>query len=168
MRGKKVIDREEYIDKIRAADSARDGRDFIIVSRTDALAAVSLDEAIARMIEARAAGADASFVEAPISLDQMAEIGKRAPKPIVANMIEKGKTPVLSKQQLEQLGFNLIVYPLCGIFAAARALEEIYKKLLRDQSTTGMGDRMMSFDEFNELIGVERKYALGEKFGVRD
>jgi 2-methylisocitrate lyase-like PEP mutase family enzyme len=168
MRGKKVIERDEYVDKIRAAVHARDGRDFFIVARTDALAAESLDEAIARVTEARAAGADASFVEAPVSMDQLAEIGRRAPRPIVANMIEKGKTPVLSRQQLEQLGFNLIVYPLCGIFAAARALDEVYRRLLRDQTTSGLGERMMSFDEFNELIGVETKYGLAERFGVKD
>lgn len=168
MRGKKVIDRQEYIDKIRAAVEARAGRDFFIVARTDALAAVSLDEAIARMEGARKAGADASFVEAPISMEQMAEIGKRAPKPIVANMIEKGRTPVLSRQELSKLGFDLIVYPLSALFASARALEQVYRKLHDDQTTQGMTDRLMSFDEFNQLIGVEEKYKLAEKFGVRD
>src|SRR4051794_158606 len=95
MRGKRVIERQEYIDKVRAAVEARAGRDFFIVARTDALAAASLDEAIARVTEARDAGADASFVEAPESLEQMAEVGRRAPPPIVANMIEHGRTPVL-------------------------------------------------------------------------
>src|SRR3982750_2227989 len=91
MRGKRVIERQEYVDKIRAAVEARGERDFFIVARTDALAAVSLDEAIARVTLAREAGADASFVEAPTSLAQMAEIGRRAPHPNVANMIEQGK-----------------------------------------------------------------------------
>ena len=168
MRGKKVIERQEYIDKIRAAAEARAGRDFFIVARTDALAAVSLDEAIARVEGARAAGADASFVEAPVSLEQMAEIGRRAPKPIVANMLERGKTPLLSQEQLAKMGFQLIVYPLSGIFAAARALEEIYQKLYRDKTTQGMDDRLMSFDSFNDLIGVEQKYKAAERFGVRD
>src|SRR6266576_2387720 len=102
MRGKRVIEREEYIDKIRAAADTRAGAEFFIVARTDALAAVSLDEAIARVSEARHAGADASFVEAPESLAQMAEVGRRAPRPIVANMIEKGKTPVLSRAELSR------------------------------------------------------------------
>ncbi|HEY7091384.1 MAG TPA: oxaloacetate decarboxylase [Tepidisphaeraceae bacterium] len=168
MRGKRVIEREEYLDKIRAAVEARSSRDFFIVARTDAVAAVSLDEAIARMEGAREAGADASFVEAPVSLEQLTEIGRRAPKPIVANMIEKGKTPVLAKDQLAKLGFNLIVYPLSAIFAAARALEDVYQKLYRDQTTQGITDRMLSFDEFNELIGVEEKYKVAERFGVRD
>src|SRR6476646_6622282 len=88
MRGKRVIERDEYIHKIRAAVDARGDRDFFIVARTDALAAVSMDEAVARVEAAREAGADASFVEAPESLEQMKEVGRRAPKPMVANMIE--------------------------------------------------------------------------------
>src|SRR5215207_4614162 len=135
MRGKRVIERQEYIDKIRAAVDARAGRDFFIVARTDALAAVSLDEALARVTAAREAGADASFVEAPESLEQMIEVGRRAPKPIVANMIEKGKTPVLSRAELTKMGFDLILYPLAGIFAAAQALKQVYEKLKRDETT---------------------------------
>jgi 2-methylisocitrate lyase-like PEP mutase family enzyme len=167
MRGKKVIDREEYIDKIRAAVEARAGRDFFIVARTDALATVSMDEAIARVTAAREAGADASFVEAPESIEQMIEIGRRAPRPIVANMIEHGKTPVLPRQKLVDMGFALILYPLAGIFAAAKALEDIYTKLQRDQTTDGGYDRLMTFKSFNDLIGVEEKYRLAERFGVK-
>jgi 2-methylisocitrate lyase-like PEP mutase family enzyme len=168
MRGKRVVDREEYVNKIRAAVEARAGRDFFIVARTDALAAISLEEAIARVTAARDAGADASFVEAPESLAQMAEIGKRAPKPIVANMIEKGRTPVLSRAELSKMGFDLILYPLAGIFAAAQALKEVYDKLKRDETTQGMYDKLMTFEAFNELIGVEEKYKVAERFGVRD
>lgn len=167
MRGKRVIDREEYLDKVRAAVDTRARADFFIVARTDALAAVSLEEAIARVTEARAAGADASFVEAPNSLDEMAEIGRRAPAPVVANMIEKGKTPVLPKQKLAELGFHLILYPLAGLFAAAHGLATIYEKIRRDETTLGAERQLMAFDEFNDLIGVEEKYALAERYGVK-
>jgi 2-methylisocitrate lyase-like PEP mutase family enzyme len=168
MRGKRVIDRVEYLDKIRAAVDTRGERDFFIVARTDALAAVGLDEAIERVAAAREAGADASFVEAPNSLDELAEIGRRAPPPVVANMIEKGKTPVLTQEQLAALGFHLILYPLAGLFAAARALAVIYQKIYDDHTTLGAEQGLMAFDEFNELIGVEAKYALAERYGVRD
>ena len=167
MRGKKVIEREEYVDKVRAAVEARGSRDFFIVARTDALAAVSLDEAIARVTAARQAGADASFVEAPTSREQMGEIGKRSPHPNVANMIENGRTPLLDRGELESLGFQLILYPLSGLFAAAKALQEIYEKLHRDETTQGMFDRLSSFERFNELIGVEEKYRVAERFGVK-
>jgi len=167
MRGKRVIERDEYLDKIRAAVDTRGKADFFIVARTDALAAVGLDEAIARVTEARAAGADASFVEAPNSLEELAEIGRRAPAPVVANMIEKGKTPVLPKQKLVELGFHLILYPLAGLFAAAQALAMIYDKIRKDDTTLGAQDRLMAFDEFNDLIGVEAKYKIAERYGVK-
>jgi methylisocitrate lyase len=167
MRGKRVIEREEYIDKIRAAVDTRADADFFIVARTDSLAAINLDEAIARVTEARAAGADASFVEAPNSLQELAEIGRRAPPPVVANMIEKGKTPVLPKQKLAELGFHLILYPLAGLFAAARGLAAIYGKIRSDNTTLGAENQLMAFDEFNDIIGVEAKYALAERYGVK-
>jgi methylisocitrate lyase len=167
MRGKRVIEHAEYLDKIRAAVDTRGNADFFVVARTDSLAAVGLDEAIARVTEARAIGADASFVEAPNSMAELTEIGRRAPAPVVANMIEKGKTPVLPKQQLAELGFHLILYPLAGLFAAARGLASIYEKLRRDDTTLGAEDRLMAFDDFNDLIGVEEKYALAERYGVK-
>ena len=166
MRGKRVIDRDEYLHKIKAAVEARAGRDFFIVARTDALAAVSLDEGVARVEAARAAGADASFVEAPGDLESMRQIGRRAPKPIVANMIEGGKTPVLPKQELADMGFQLILYPLAGLFASAQALQNVYQKLMDDQTTLGAEEALMQFGAFNDLIGVEEKYRLAERFGA--
>ena len=167
MRGKRVIEREEYLDKVRAAVDTRGDADFFIVARTDALAVLGIDEAIARVTEARAIGANASFVEAPNSLEEMAEIGRRAPGPVVANMIEKGKTPVLPKEKLAELGFHLILYPLAGLFAAARGLAAIYEKIRRDNTTLGAEGTLMAFDEFNNLIGVEEKYRVAERYGVK-
>jgi 2-methylisocitrate lyase-like PEP mutase family enzyme len=166
MRNKRVIEREEYVQKIRAASEARGSADFFIVARTDALAPIGIDEAIARVTAAREAGADASFVEAPPSLELLAEIGRRAPKPMVANMLEGGRTPVLPKQQLAEMGFQLILYPLTALFAAARAIESFYKKLRADGATLGEEHRLMTFAEFNSLIGVDEKYALAERFGA--
>ena len=167
MRNKKVIDREEYVDKIRAAVDARAGRDFFIVARTDALAIHGMDEAIARVTAAREAGANASFVEAPASLEDLIEIGKRSPWPNVANMIEGGKTPVLPKEQLVELGFQIILYPLAGLFSAAKIMEEIFRQLHLEGTTLGYEQRLMTFSEFNQLIGVDEKYVLAERFGVR-
>jgi len=164
MRGKRIIDREDYVQKIRAAVDAKAGRDFFIVARTDALAVAGMDEAVARVVAAREAGADASFIEAPTSVDQLAEIGRRAPAPNVANMIEGGKTPVLPTARLAEFGFQLIVYPLAGLFAAAKALEITYRRLRTEMTTLGSGIPMMSFEEFNALIGVPQKYALAERY----
>lgn len=166
MRGKQVIPRDDYIDKIRAAVDARAGRDFFIVARTDALAVEGIDEAVARVEAARAAGANASFIEAPESRERLAEIGRRSPAPNVANMIEGGKTPVLPRVELAQLGFHLILYPLAGLFAAARAIERTYRQLRDTGTTLGSEQPLMTFSEFNDLIGVEEKYAEAQRFGV--
>ena len=165
MRDKRVIDRDDYIQKIRAAVETKGEGDFFIVARTDALAAVGLDEAIARVEAARAAGADATFVEAPSSLDELKEIGRRALKPTVANMIEQGKTPVLEQTQLAELGFDLILYPLAGLYASAHALTTVYDRLRDDGTTSGVRQQLMTFEQFNELIGVDEKRALAQRFG---
>ncbi len=165
MRGKRVIGREEYVQKIRAAVDARGSRDFFIVARTDALAVLGMDEAVARVQAAREAGAHASFIEAPTSIDELKAIGQRSPAPNVANMIEGGRTPVLPRDQLAELGFQLILYPLTGLFAAARAVDSLYRELKQVGTTRGDSGRLFTFAEFNELIGVEEKYALNERFG---
>jgi 2-methylisocitrate lyase-like PEP mutase family enzyme len=164
MRGKRVIESDEYVQKIRAAVEARGERDFFIVARTDALAVIGMDAAVARIQAARAAGADASFIEAPDSIEQLAEIGRRVPRPMVANMIEGGRTPVLPRERLRELGFQLILYPLAGLFAAAKAIRTVYEQIARD-GTTGEASQM-TFAEFNELIGVAEKYSLAERYGV--
>ena len=165
MRNKKVISREDYLQKIRAAVDAKEGTDFFIVARTDAEAVHGLGEALARVKEACELGADASFVEAPGSVEQLREIGQQAPKPLVANMIEGGKTPVLPKEQLAALGFDLILYPLTGLFAASHALRGFYSYLHENGTTLGIKSDLFRFSEFNELIGVEEKYRLAEKYG---
>ena len=165
MRGKRLIDRAQYVQKIRAAVDARGGADFFIVARTDALAVEGMDEAVARIESARDAGADASFIEAPRSLDELAEVGRRAPKPMVANMIGGGRTPVLPKQQLVDLGFQLILHPLAALFAAARAMQAVAEQLARSGEIDPPAAPMMSFDEFNRLIGVDEKYAMAQRYG---
>jgi 2-methylisocitrate lyase-like PEP mutase family enzyme len=166
MRGKRVIQRDEFVQKMRAAVDARGGRDFFIVARTDALAVAGLDEAIARVEAARAAGADASFVEAPASRDDLEQIGRRSPAPNVANMIEGGRTPVLPKQELADLGFQLILYPLAPLFAAAHAIESVYRKLKADGTTLGAAEPQMTFAAFNALVGADERIALAERFGA--
>ena len=166
MRGKRIVDRGEYVQKIRAAVDAREGRDFFIVTRTDALAVVGMDEAVARIEEARQVGADASFIEAPTSREELAEIGARVPKPAVANMIEGGKTPVLAKSELVEMGFELILYPLSGLLAAAQTIESVYRGLKDDGTTVEQASDRMTFDKFNQLIGADDRYALAKRFGA--
>ena len=164
MRGKKVVGRGEYLARIRAAVDARRDADFFIVARTDAIADGGLDEAVARAEAARAAGADATFIEAPRSPDELAAVGRRAPKPTVANMVEQGRTPLRSRDELAALGFQLILYPLTGLFAAARALETAYGRLLAEGDTAGYEDQLFAFERFNELLGTAEKQALAARY----
>ena len=165
MRGKRVVPREAYLARIRAAVDAKGGADFFIVARTDAIADGGLDEALARAEAARAAGADATFVEAPRTREELAEVGRRAPAPTVANMVERGRTPALTRDELAALGFRMVLYPVSGLYAAAQALEAVYGRLRDDGTTAGAADRLMAFDRFNDLLGIDEKHALAERYG---
>ena len=160
MLGKQVIARDEFLEKIAAAVDTRGDRDFFIVARTDALACIGLEEALTRAEASRAAGADATFVEAPSSIDELTIIGKRAPEPTVANMVEQGKTPALGREQLAALGFKLIVYPVAGLYASAHALTTTYKHLRETGTTSGVTGQLFSFKQFNELIGAYQPNSL--------
>ncbi len=164
---KQIVSREEYLERIHAAVDARGDSDFFIVARTDALATSGMDEAAARIHAARNAGADASFIEAPVSKEQLAEIGRRVPPPAVANMIEGGRTPLLSKERLAEMGFQLILYPLSGLFAAAWAIERLYQRLYWDGTTRGEEVTLMAFEQFNSLMDVEGKLETAQRFAKK-
>jgi len=164
MKGKQVIPLDEQLKKLRAALEARNDHDFYIVARTDSRQALGLSEAIARGIAFKEAGADAVFVEAPESKEEMKEIARHVPGPLVANMLERGVTPLMSPQELKELGFDLIVWPLAPVYSVAKSLAEVYSTLRRDGSTARILDRLMPFDDFNEIVGLEEKYLLDQKY----
>ena len=164
MRGKQVVERDEWLSKLRAVLATRGERDLFLVARTDARAAVGLAEAIARGQAARDLGADAVSVEAPESIQELERIAAAIPGPKVANMIEGGTTHLLSPQELHELGFDLIVTPLTGLMATAKALQNVYHHLSRTGTMRGHLDPLMPFADFNELIELARHYALEERF----
>ena len=164
MKGKQVIPLDEQLKKLRAAIEARSDHDFYIVARTDSRQALGLTEAIARGIAFKEAGADAIFVEAPESKGEMKEIASHVPGPLVANMLERGVTPLMDPQELKELGFDLIVWPLAPLYSIAKSLTDVYATLRRDGSTTKILDRLMPFDDFNEIVGLEEKYSQDQKY----
>jgi 2,3-dimethylmalate lyase len=168
MRGKRVIAANEHANKIRAArDAAKEsGRDLFIVARTDARQTHGLDEAIERCRLYKQAGADALFVEAPISLEELHQIGRELPPPLVANMVERGVTPHLTRQELKKLGFQMILCPLAGLYAASKAMMEIFSILQTKETTLEDIDRMLTFDEFNRIIGLQEKYDIEKRYEV--
>ncbi len=165
MRGKQVVERDEWLRKLEAVVSQRAERDLFLVARTDARAARGLDEAIARGQAARDLGADAVFVEAPESVAELEQIARAIPGPKVANMVEGGRTPLLTPDELHALGFDLIVSPLAALLASARAVRDAYAELRRAGTMRGRLDTLLSFDEFNTLIDLDRHYALEQRFG---
>ena len=164
MKGKQVIALDEQLRKLRAAMEARKEHDFYIVARTDARQALGLSEAITRGIAFKEAGADAVFIEAPENREEMKEISRHVPGPLVANMLERGVTPLMGPEELKGLGFDLIVWPLAPLYSVAKTLTEIYSTLRRDGSTAKILDRLMPFDEFNEIVGLEEKYSLDQRY----
>ena len=164
MKGKQVIPLDEQLKKLRAAIESRGNHDFYIVARTDSRQALGLTEAINRGMAFKEAGADAVFVEAPESEAEMKEIARHVPGPLVANMLERGVTPLMDPEELKELGFDLIVWPLGPLYSIAKALTDVYSTLRRDGSTTKILDRLMPFDEFNQIVGLEEKYSLDQKY----
>ncbi|HXF75000.1 MAG TPA: isocitrate lyase/PEP mutase family protein [Methylomirabilota bacterium] len=164
MRGKQVIPLDEQLKKLRAAVEAREDSDFFIVARTDSRQALGLDEAIRRGVAFKKAGADAVFIEAPESKEEMRRISSEVPGPLVANMLERGVTPLMGPKELKDLGFELIVWPLAPLYSAAKSLAEVYTTLRRDGSTLAILDRLMPFDDFNRIVGLDEKYALDAKY----
>jgi 2-methylisocitrate lyase-like PEP mutase family enzyme len=164
MRGKRVVEREEWLAKLRAVLDTRAQGDLFLVARTDARGAMGLGEAVARGQAAHALGADAVFVEAPESVAELEQIARAIPGPKVANMVEHGKTPLLTPTELHHLGFDLIVTPLAALLASAKAIQETYALLRREGTVRDHLDRLMPFDAFNELVDLERHYALERRY----
>lgn len=165
MQGKEVVSQEEYAEKLGAALDARTSKNFIIVARTDARATEGLDAAIERGLYNKKIGADAIFVEAPKSILEMKKIGKSINAPLVANMIEGGATPISSAQDLYKMGFKIILYPLSVLFANTFATMNILKELKKSGTTTKMRNKVVSFDQFNELVELKKFRKLEKKYG---
>jgi PEP phosphonomutase and related enzymes len=164
MKGKQVIPLEEQLKKLQAAIEAKKNRDLFIVARTDARQALGLNEAIERGIAFKQVGADAVFIEAPESKEELLEIARCVPGPLVANMLERGVTPLMGPQELRDLGFDLVVWPLAPLYSVAKSLNEVYTTLRRKGTTAEILERLMPFDEFNSIVGLEEKYQLDEKY----
>ena len=166
MQGKEVIPQEEYTEKLGAAIDARENKDFIIVARTDARATEGLDKAIERGLQNKKTGADAIFIEAPRTLNEMKKIGKEIKAPLVANMIEGGATPMNSAQTLNKIGFNIVLYPLSVLFANTFATMNILQELKTKGTTSKYKQKVVNFDQFNSLVELDKFRKMETKYKV--
>jgi 2-methylisocitrate lyase-like PEP mutase family enzyme len=155
MDGKEVIPRGEMVLKVKAAVAARSNPDLLIVARTDALQPNDLDDAIDRCNAYVDAGADVVFVDAPGSEEQLAEVAERVEGTSLANMSETGRTPVMSAEELERMGYGIVIFPSPQTRIIAKAYEELCAELIEHGSTRTVLDRMTPFEEVNQLLGLD-------------
>jgi 2-methylisocitrate lyase-like PEP mutase family enzyme len=165
--GKALIPAAEMCGKLRAALDARRARDTLIIARTDAIAVEGFDRAIERAILYGEAGADMLFVEAPKTRDDLARTAGalRGQAPLMANMVEGGKTPPLSAAELEAIGFALVIFPGGIVRAFGHLASEYYALLAKHGSSEPFRSRMLDFDDLNDLIGTPELLALGKRYG---
>lgn len=155
MAGKQVIPAKEMIAKLRAALDARSDPDFVIMARTDALAVGGIDDAINRARLYRNVGADLIFVEAPESVEQMRRIIKEVKAPHMVNMLPGGRTPLLTAKELQEIGYSVVAYATACTYTIAKAIKDLFETLQRTGTTAGIEERMVNFDEFNKMVGLE-------------
>lgn len=164
--GKTLISKDEMVGKIKAAIDARKETNTLIIARTDARGVEGLSEAIDRAQAYQEAGADILFIEAPHSIDEMKLIRKSFGEdiPLLANMVEGGKTPIKTVNDLKSLGFNIVIFPGGAVRAATFQLQQYYAGLIENGSTLEFSDSMHNFDSLNSVIGTPELLKLGKKY----
>ncbi len=153
--GRRVIPAADMVKKIQVAAESRSSRDFLIIARTDARTSLGLDEALRRAEAYAKAGADILFVESPETEEEMRTIGRSFHLPLVANMVEKGRTPVLGKMELEAIGYRLAIFPVSALLAAIQAMAGVYGHLKATGSTQGCPTPQYDFSQLSLLMGFQ-------------
>ncbi|WP_320202996.1 isocitrate lyase/PEP mutase family protein [Agrobacterium rosae] len=160
---RRVISLADMVQKIRVASDSRSSAYFLIVARTDARTSLGLDEALRRGEAYREAGADIVFIESPESEEEMRQISDRIDAPLFANMVNGGRTPILSADRLKELGFSIAIHPAIGFLSMGAALQKSYGDLAANGITSPDID-LYSFNEFNKLLGFEDIWAFDRKY----
>ena len=162
--GHQIVPREEFAGKIRAAVEARTDPDLLVIARTDAISAASLDEALRRGEAATKAGADVLFIEAPRTEEQVAQVAAAFDRPLLYNYASGGRSPLLPFARLRALRFAIILLPVDTLLVAARAMRDLLAEVRKRDDVLSLADRALPFADFNELIGVTAQLALAERY----
>jgi 2-methylisocitrate lyase-like PEP mutase family enzyme len=152
------------VTRIKVAVDARTDDNFLIVARTDSRTSLGIDHAIERGQAFAEAGADVVFVESPESAQEFERIGREIDEPLVANMVEQGRSPVLDADTFRAYGFAFAIYPATGFMAAAEALRNVYSHLHQQGSTLGLAQPMYGFEQMNKLMGFEQVWEFDRKW----
>ena len=162
-RGKQLIGVEEMVLKLRAALDARRDADFVIIARTDARAVEGIDGAIARANRYAEAGADVCFIEAPESRPELERIPREVKRPLLVNMLTGGVTPILTVEELEHLGYKIVVCPIETLLVAGRAIQRLIQTLMTRGRTDLPEADMMSFAEVKQVLGLDDVFGLRQR-----
>ena len=162
--GRRVVPTADMVRKIEVAVASRATSDFLIIARTDARSSLGLDEALRRAEAYARAGADILFVESPESEDEMRRIGASVDVPLLANMVDGGRTPVLSRDALEQLGYKLAIFPVTALLAATQAMQAVYGALAQQGSSAALQQPLMPFTELTTLMGFPDVHAFERRW----
>lgn len=167
---KSVIPTEEMVQKLRAATDAREDDDFQIVARTDARAVHGFDDAVERCQRYLNAGADVLFFEAPTSESELRRVADEFGDdvPLLANMTEGGETPLFTAQEFEDFGYDIVLYPATGFKAAQKALWDVYSEIAETGTQKGVMDKLVTWEERNELNGLDDIVELEQKYAAED
>jgi len=162
--GRRVVPVEQMVRKIEVAAASRSSPDFLIVARTDARTSLGLDEALRRGEAFARAGADILFIESPESEAEMAQIGRSFDTPLLANMADGGRTPILPRKRLEELGYRIAIFPGTGFLAVAKTLERVYGVLKDQGSSDTLASELYPFDAFCRLVGFEHVWDFDKRW----
>lgn len=166
--GRRVIPMEDMVRKIRVAVDARTDPNFLIIARTDARTSLGLDEALRRAEAYAKAGADILFVESPESEEEMRRIGRSFDLPLLANMVERGRTPVLTREDLASMGYKLAIFPVTALLAAVQAMTQVYGQFKAQGSSAGGSTALYDFGELTQLMGFEDVWAFEKRYAEPD
>lgn len=166
MLGREIISIEEMTGKIKAACDARQDDELLIMARTDARTSFGIKEAIERGKAYEEAGADIIFIESPETEEEMKQITSSFSVPVLANMVEHGRTPFLPVSALEEIGYDLVIFPVTSTYVIAKAVSEVMKVLKETGSTGNIVDKMIAFEEFNKLIGLPAIYEIEKRYST--
>lgn len=163
---KSVIDTGAMVQKIRAACDARTDDDFVVIARTDARAVEGMAEAIERSHAYVDAGADVLFFEAPQSVEELERVAEEFGDtvPLLANMTEGGRTPLLPAEEFDEIGYDVVLFPATGFKAAAHALRDVYETIARTGSQESVMDQLVTWEERNEITGLDAITELEERY----
>ncbi|WP_435181038.1 isocitrate lyase/PEP mutase family protein [Halorussus sp. AFM4] len=164
--GKDVIPTDEMVAKLRAAVDARENGDFVLVARTDARAVEGFDAAVERSRAYLEAGADVIFFEAPESVAELEEAAERIDAPLLANMTEGGKTPMLTADELEDLGFDIALFPTTGFKAALKALQDVYAEIVEKGTQQEIMDEVVTWEGRDEVTGLDEINDLEARYAT--